>query len=305
MDLSELPENTVVLENASTGAKIYLIGTAHISRKSIDDVKSLICRVKPDEVLVELCKMRVGMIDLQKLSEFGNKLQEIRLKGESVESVDIEDYIGNNDTADDNSSTLEYIIKGLKRKEPFLPLLLGLFYRSASKQVKIRPGDEMKAAAYEGLKSGSKIILGDRNINLTLSRTWAALSWWKKITLLFSILQSCSIEISEEDVENLKSSDMITELVNQLSTSYPTLVQTLLTERDLYLTHSLKTKCKGPVVVGVVGMGHVKGIQKYWEEDIDIETITKSPPKSNFGRKVLMLGGFLLVLTIAAIIYNY
>ena len=40
------------------GKQIYLIGTAHISKKSIELVKSTIQKIKPDIVGVELCPSR-------------------------------------------------------------------------------------------------------------------------------------------------------------------------------------------------------------------------------------------------------
>ena len=37
---------------------IILVGTAHISQKSVDEVRETIERYKPDVVAVELCKRR-------------------------------------------------------------------------------------------------------------------------------------------------------------------------------------------------------------------------------------------------------
>lgn len=56
-----LPQTVVMLRNEH-GSKVYLVGTAHFSRESQDDVSLVIRNVRPDIVMVELCPSRIHMI---------------------------------------------------------------------------------------------------------------------------------------------------------------------------------------------------------------------------------------------------
>lgn len=44
---------------------IFILGTAHVSQQSADDVTRLIAAVQPDAVVVELCKSRTGVLHVQ------------------------------------------------------------------------------------------------------------------------------------------------------------------------------------------------------------------------------------------------
>ena len=56
-----LPENvTQVVTN--DGAYIYIVGTAHFSKTSQEDVQKVIQILQPDIVMVELCASRVGVL---------------------------------------------------------------------------------------------------------------------------------------------------------------------------------------------------------------------------------------------------
>lgn len=69
--------------------------------------------------------------------------------------------------------------------------------------------------------------------------------------------------LNQAQVESLRSDDAISGLFNALSDRYPELVAPLITERDLYLSWSLKRSkaVNGTrAVVGCVGKGHLRGI---------------------------------------------
>ena len=57
---SPVPETMRYLRNLRNGDEVYLIGTAHISRKSADEVRSVIRSVRPDTVFLELCDTRAA-----------------------------------------------------------------------------------------------------------------------------------------------------------------------------------------------------------------------------------------------------
>jgi len=124
---------------------------------------------------------------------------------------------------------------------------------------------------------GARIVLGDRPIEITLKRTWASLSTWEKLKLGYVLLTESWSEITEEDVERIKNSDVITELVKELGQHFPSLMEPIIAERDRFLAYGLR-RCPGNVIVGVVGMGHCAGIVRHWEDDIDINALLTVPP---------------------------
>lgn len=227
--------------------KILLLGTAHVSRESVELVTAVIEQEKPETVCVELCESR---------------FQSIRQK-DSWQNTDI--------------------IKVIKEKKSFLllsNLLLASFQKRIAKKFDINPGEEMVRAIEAGEAAGAKIHLADRSIHVTLSRTWWAMSVWDKARLLFQILLSLGEieDITEEDIEKMKQEDVLETLLAEVGKTVPALKDILIDERDRYLVHKIRT-APGDKIVAVVGAGHVPGIKKYWNEHIDIEALEKLPPK--------------------------
>lgn len=58
-----LPE-TVTLIQGRDGSKVYLVGTAHFSEESQNDVAKVIQMVQPHVVMVELCTSRINILQL-------------------------------------------------------------------------------------------------------------------------------------------------------------------------------------------------------------------------------------------------
>src|SRR4029079_4495218 len=56
----ELPRTVHPLE--VDGKRVFLVGTAHVSTSSVDDVRTTIDRVRPNSVCVELCQPRYDSI---------------------------------------------------------------------------------------------------------------------------------------------------------------------------------------------------------------------------------------------------
>ena len=64
MGTPDLPSTCQVLVSATSGARVYLIGTAHFSKESCEDVSLVIQGVQQDIVMVELCKARTNILHL-------------------------------------------------------------------------------------------------------------------------------------------------------------------------------------------------------------------------------------------------
>lgn len=249
---------------------IVIIGTAHVSKESTQLVERVITEEKPETVCVELCQSRY---------------QAILQKDKWLETD---------------------IIKVIKEKKAFLllsNLLLASFQKKIAKQFDIKPGEEMVRAIETARETGADIELADRDIRITLSRTWRSMGFWGKLKLVFQLLLSISDveEITEEDVEKMKQQDVLETILSEVGKSLPVLRDILIDERDRYLAHKIKT-APGRKIVAVVGAGHVPGIKKYWEQEIDIAPLETLPPKSRataflkwflpFAVGVLIVSGF-------------
>jgi pheromone shutdown-related protein TraB len=227
--------------------EIILLGTAHVSKESARLVDHVIESEKPDTVCVELCEAR---------------FQSIRQKDKWLDKD---------------------IIKVIKEKKSFLllsNLLLASFQKRIAEKFDIKPGEEMITAIEAGEAAGAEIHLADRNIRITLTKTWRVMGLWDKIKLLFQLVLSMGKidDISEEDIEKMKQEDVLETLLADVGKSLPILKDILIDERDRYLAHKIRT-APGNRIVAVVGAGHVPGIKKYWNQEIDVEALEQTPPK--------------------------
>jgi pheromone shutdown-related protein TraB len=128
---------------------------------------------------------------------------------------------------------------------------------------------------------GSQIHLADRDIRTTLSRTWRVMGFWSKLKLIFQLVLSLGQldDIKEEDIEQMKQQDVLETLLTEVGKSLPEIKSILIDERDQYLAEKIRT-APGDKIVAVVGAGHVPGIQKHWQSDININELETLPPKS-------------------------
>jgi pheromone shutdown-related protein TraB len=228
--------------------EITLIGTAHVSRESADLVSEIIEEEKPETVCIELCQSRYQSIKQK------NRWQNTNL------------------------------IKVIREKKAFLllsNLMLASFQKKIGKKLGVRPGEEILRAIKVAESVDADIHLADRDIRITLSRLWRLMGFWTKIKLLAQFITSMEeIEtISEEDVEKMKSKDILETFLSEIGESLPELRRILIDERDQYLAHKIRT-ASGKKIVAVVGAGHVPGIQKYWNEAVDVDALEEVPPKS-------------------------
>lgn len=265
----QLPE-TVSRLDTPFGSSVFLVGTAHFSRESQEDVATTIRTVKPDIVVVELCKARTAILQLDEETI----LQESR-------SLDFK--------------KVQMIMKQHGKIQGILYLLLLSLSAHITKQLGMAPGGEFRTAFSEARRSapGCLIQLGDRPIQVTLSRALASLSLWHKVKLTWHILTSKE-PISKEEVEKCKQRDFIEEMLAEMTGQFPAISEVFVKERDIYLCRSLQaaaqpvpnpmspTGMSPRVVVGVVGIGHVPGIVEHWGKitDEDIPPIMRIPPPS-------------------------
>ncbi len=229
---------------------IILIGTAHISPESVQLVKKVIEQEQPDCVCLELDDKRYQALTQKK----------------KWQSLDLKEVIKNRQLA-----TL------------LVSLLMASYQKRLGTSLGVTPGAELLAAAQTANSFQIPISLCDRDVRITLRRAWKSTSFFKKIYLLSSLLVSVfdRTEITEEKLSELKQKDVLTELMDEMGESMPTMKRVLIDERDLYLAEKIKAS-HGKRIVAVVGAGHVEGIKKTLPVDHrdKIAEISTIPPVS-------------------------
>lgn len=159
------------------------------------------------------------------------------------------------------------------------------------------------------------IVLGDRDLSVTISRAWALLPFTEKLQVVWQLLRSFNMDVSAEQIEQMKNSDVLEGLMVEFGATLPTLMRVLLTERDLYLARSI-LQCRGNRIFAVVGLGHARGIQdtlQRWQAgesspDADCRDLCYIPPTWWTPRRLALLalgtgvvavvGGFFAVRTV-------
>ncbi len=186
------------------GKEFVLIGTAHVSRESIDEVSAIIREEKPDLICVELDEGRYASITQK----------------ESWENLNM--------------------IKVFKEGKGFLllaNLVLSGFQRRMGAELGVKPGEEMKAALDIASELGIPYALCDREVQVTLRRAWTGCGLWSKSKLLSALLASAftTEKLSSEEIENLKKRSELDGMMEELADYLPEVKETLINERDQYL----------------------------------------------------------------------
>ncbi|MFA6856077.1 MAG: TraB/GumN family protein [Treponema sp.] len=258
------------------GRKITLLGTAHISNESIEEVTDTIRSLKPDCVGIELDEKR----------------RESMTETDTYRKLDI--------------------IAVLRRKEGFLllaNLVLASFQRRMGQNVGVKPGDEMLAAMNTATEQGIPSVMVDRPIAVTLRRAWAKNSFWGKCKLISAMIASAfdKEEISSEQIEALKKSNEMDSMMRELSDYLPAVKEVLIDERDRYLASHI-WNAAGNNVLAILGAGHLPGVQAHLEkiaagqESTDTAAISEIPQKKGFSKYD---GWIIPVLIVALIVLGF
>lgn len=254
--------------------EVILVGTAHISRESIEDVERCIQDEQPDCVCVELDEQRYKALTDEK------QWQELD------------------------------IIEALKSGKGFLllaNLVLAAFQKRIGADVGVKPGDEMKAAITAAQSLAIHTELVDRPIHITLKRAWAKNNLWGKSKLLATLLSSAfsTEKLTAEEIEALKDKSEMDGMMEEMAAYLPHVKEVLIDERDRYLATKI-WNAPGKKIVAVLGAGHLAGAASYIEKlqhttaSSDLTDIAEVPPKTTLAKFVNWLFPALIVLLIAA-----
>lgn len=289
---SNLPETVTLHICEETGAKLYLVGTAHFSQESKDDVVKVMRAVQPHIVVLELCDARIEILSLDE--------ETILREAKNI-----------------NFDNIMHTMKKNGVYYGITYLLLLNLSAHLTKEIGMAPGGEFRVAFKEAKQIPNCFIqLGDRPIKTTVLRALAKLSWFQRIKLAWHLLFT-NDPVSKEDVEKCKKRDMVEQLLAEMSDEYPTLGEVFVKERDIYLTYTLQQACKiqrsfiqglkpdeAIRVVGVVGMGHALGISRLFPHDqsMHLKEVTEIPPPTltskivsfSFKATLLTMGGYFI-----------
>jgi pheromone shutdown-related protein TraB len=238
-------------------AEIRIIGTAHVSQKSVDEVRTAIEEYIPDVVAIELDPSRYQALKRHAADPTVRDVLEVK---------------------NFNSLLVQWLLAYLQRKIGF--------------DVGVEPGAEMKAAIEEAEKRGIPIALVDRDIGVTLLRFWNSLGLTEKIRMGWALIVSIAeVDNGEQiDIESLKDQDVIEVVMGEFRKFSPNGARALIDERDAYIAHQLvllKVQRPEGKILAVVGAGHQHGITGYLDNPKTLppfDSLVREPKSLPWGK---------------------
>ena len=232
---------------------IILIGTAHISEESVNEVRQAIETYKPDIVAVELCQRRYDTIT----------------KKDKWENTPVTALIKSNNA---------YFM--------LAQTFLSSIQRRLGEEYGVEPGSEMIAAMQEAEKHNIKVALVDRDITVTLKRAWRKMGVREKFRVVWEFLKAMlgydEEELEDLDLKELMKQDVISQMMEEFSKIAPSAAKVLISERDQYIAQKIFDESKKGKVVAVVGAGHINGIKQYLAKqdlNVNLQELDQIPKK--------------------------
>ena len=245
---------------------IYLVRTAHVSKNSVEDVKSCIEEVGPDAICIELDEDRYKRME------------------------DVDSY---------RDQDIAKVIKEKRVGFLLVNIILSSFQRRMARSLDTDTGGEMMEGIRQSKERNIPLVLADRPIRTTFSRIWNKLGFSEKVKLLTTIVSSVfdNEEISEEELAALKESDALEAALNEVGKQFPIMKKILVDERDAYLSHKIKN-APGKKIVAIIGAAHTKGIIDNLENDTDITALEDVSKKKGLGSLIKWLIPALIIFMI-------
>jgi pheromone shutdown-related protein TraB len=221
--------------------EIKIIGTAHVSQKSVDEVTEAIETFEPQIVAVELDRGRLMV-----------------LKGNAA------------------PPSVDDVIKSGNFSGILAQWLLAYVQRRIGKETGVSPGAEMMAAVELAEERGIPIALADRDIQITFSRFWNLMPITEKLKMVYVLIGSVAGagEVGEKiDIDSMTDQDVISAAMEEFRRFAPKGASALIDERDAYLAHAIyDLGQRFDRVLAVVGAGHREGIARYLDQPETLPT---------------------------------
>ncbi len=253
------------------GVRYTLLGTAHVSRASIEAVEKAIGTGTYDTIAVELDDNR-----LRALTE-----------PDMLHKLD-----------------LFQILREGKTGLVAANLALAAYQRRLAEQLGVEPGAELKAAAVGARDRGLELAVIDRDVGTTLRRAWNKLGFWGRSKLMAGLAGSLFVDekVGEEEIERLKEGDLLESSFGDFATQTPELFEAVIAERDRFMAAKLRQLAATPgprEVLAVVGAGHLKGLATHLRTDTAspsemLVELNSLPQKSSIPWLSILLAVFLV-----------
>lgn len=254
---------------------ITIVGTAHVSRESVEEVRQKILELRPDIVAVELCPTRYRGL----------------MEERDVPLLDL-----------------------LKEKNSLVLIanvLLSYLQRRMGAEMGVKPGKEMLIAIETAQGLGIPFTLIDRDVEVTLRRAVARMGLMEKLRTVKEFLWGLSMtgEDVSKEVEGLKGEGKVAEVLEGFREVSPNLYEVLVRERDAYMAQKILglQKDYGNILV-VVGAGHKRGIEEHLAHPGTLPEVQELSrvPRKRFGLGALLKYGIpaLFLLTFALAFYR-
>jgi pheromone shutdown-related protein TraB len=252
--IEQWAEKSHLREIPLPGKTIILLGTAHISSQSVREVEELVTTLQPDTICVELCLTRYQSLTGKHEWRQRNIFQIIR-EGKAVLLL--------------------------------ANLALAAFQRRLGAQLGVQPGQEMTRAIELAEETKATLVLADRDVQITLKRSWATLGFFKKLQIGSGLMEGLfsSETVSAEEIEALKEKDQLESVMDTFAKEMPAIKTSLIDERDQYMAGKIAS-APGERILAVVGAGHLKGILQHLPDPPRSEPL-ETVPKPGFWSKAV------------------
>lgn len=250
--VTQLSPTTSLLRSEGSDNEVYLIGTAHVSGESANEVSDLIDLVQPQTVFVELDPPRAARLIHENQDKFEEQLQQ------AVASL-----------------TKNLPVQVLGPNETLIGDYIRAFYKTMKKYGLV-PGIDMLSAIKAGQRVEANLFYGDRDANDTLRELTATLNppmFLKGMTtpipdeLQKSFRQAMSsggFENLGDRVEQIKTREYAQQMTDWMQRAFPETAAVLIHKRDMHMAQNLRKHCNAGKVVAVVGIAHMDGIEREW-----------------------------------------
>ena len=244
--------------------RVTLLGTAHVSRSSAEEVAAYLATGNFDTVAVELCPSR-------------------------YRSLTQPDAWGETD--------LFRVIRDGRAGTLAAHLAVSAYQQRLAEQLGVDPGAEMRTAIEAADERGLPLWLIDREVGVTLKRLLWGVPWLQRLALMGGLLTGFMSreKVTEDDIERLKEGDMLESTFGEFAKHSPRLFEHLVGERDRYMAARLRQEARGGHprhVLAVVGAGHLAGMAEQLrrddapDPDATVAELDQMPPRRRWLRAI-------------------
>jgi len=213
--------------------EIKIIGTSHISKDSVSEIKTQIIDFNPDIVCVEL--------DINRYKTLFQKTTS-KIKLSQIQKLGLFGF-------------LFYLIGSISQK------YLG-------KRVGAKPGADMRTAIIEAKRVGAKVALIDQDISITLRNLSKNVPFVEKIKLFSYVLFGglFSRNKIKFDLKTVPKESVVKKLVLELKHKFPNFYKALVSDRDRYMQNQISSIIQNfpdSKILVIIGAGHKSSLKKF------------------------------------------